>query len=552
MFPGLSNKTTVLFYVELFQDVLSLTSFGIFTLVFFINNPSNVPAYMLIDMLHVAKNLFGRIKMLIHYRHIAKALYKRYPKPTEKEIENGVTCIICRDQLDEDSRKIECGHIYHLRCLKSWLFQHSTCPTCRAPIESEDDASQSSVNIDAASLAINFENSIRGYYRSIRNTIARFIRTLVPHSRYCDDLIEDINVSSLVNATDFVIGKVSNHITCTIGLEQADADNIEATGDAADFKDTSNGDTTRDDTTRDDSTRDGTTRDDSIGDDVVDSGHLNLPKWVLQVNNFTAEYIQTRILATQAQGDVGDLPEATNDDEAKVLEHFTRPTTTVEMSDEDSAAAGIEPVAGANGSEQDSVEDDVASEHLMEKSTDSRLKSRMYARILSMLLSRNLLGSGKHLPIKALQLPLNTTLPPDAKAPDIITRVLQSYLHMMNTCNLAIRSFAELTGDPGIVQELVQFNNKKRGSFKIGTEEILLNDLHQSNPQPENDPVSILVTEESLRIYNDIFKRLSSSYTTALDVIQAAKDKHPRLNVTQKLLLDMATADAIMNFEFTR
>ncbi|CDR94480.1 zinc finger, C3HC4 type domain containing protein, putative [Babesia bigemina] len=132
---GLKNKTTLLFYLELMHDVMSLLCFTIFVLVFYIHNPNHMPAYMLIDILNVLKNLSDRISMLMHYRKVVKSLESRYPKPTEEEKERDGSCIICRDDFDDDSRKIECGHVFHMSCLKSWLFQHSTCPTCRAPIE---------------------------------------------------------------------------------------------------------------------------------------------------------------------------------------------------------------------------------------------------------------------------------------------------------------------------------------------------------------------------------------------------------------------------------
>ncbi|UKK00485.2 RING-type E3 ubiquitin transferase [Theileria orientalis] len=153
---GLVNKVTLLFYVELLQDMTSLVTFTTFMVLFFVNNPINIPIYMIIDIIHVAKNLTGRIKMLIEYRKLSKVLNSRFPVYVATN--SGETCIICRDALDDNSRKIDCGHAFHLNCLKSWLFQHASCPSCRTPIYS------SSVTeaplIDVNSILYNMEQRV--------------------------------------------------------------------------------------------------------------------------------------------------------------------------------------------------------------------------------------------------------------------------------------------------------------------------------------------------------------------------------------------------------
>ena len=30
------------------------------------------------------------------------------------------------------AKKLRCGHIFHVHCLRSWLERQNTCPTCRA------------------------------------------------------------------------------------------------------------------------------------------------------------------------------------------------------------------------------------------------------------------------------------------------------------------------------------------------------------------------------------------------------------------------------------
>jgi E3 ubiquitin-protein ligase synoviolin len=78
----------------------------------------------------------------------------RYPDATSEELTNDNTCIVCREVmvpwsqpdaagqaprpslLNEGMRakKLPCGHILHLRCLKAWLERQQACPTCRRPV----------------------------------------------------------------------------------------------------------------------------------------------------------------------------------------------------------------------------------------------------------------------------------------------------------------------------------------------------------------------------------------------------------------------------------
>ena len=41
------------------------------------------------------------------------------------------TCIICREEM-VTAKKLICGHLFHMHCLRSWLERQHTCPTCRA------------------------------------------------------------------------------------------------------------------------------------------------------------------------------------------------------------------------------------------------------------------------------------------------------------------------------------------------------------------------------------------------------------------------------------
>lgn len=54
------------------------------------------------------------------------------------------TCIICREEMTT-AKKLLCGHLFHVHCLRSWLERQHTCPTCRAQIIPPDNGHAASV-----------------------------------------------------------------------------------------------------------------------------------------------------------------------------------------------------------------------------------------------------------------------------------------------------------------------------------------------------------------------------------------------------------------------
>lgn len=72
-----------------------------------------------------------RLKKYKNYLRIVKHMECNYPMATAEEIDkNNDDCAICWDHLDL-ARKLPCGHLFHNSCLRSWLEQDTSCPTCR-------------------------------------------------------------------------------------------------------------------------------------------------------------------------------------------------------------------------------------------------------------------------------------------------------------------------------------------------------------------------------------------------------------------------------------
>jgi E3 ubiquitin-protein ligase synoviolin len=116
------------------------------------------------DLFVTARSFLKRLTAFIRYRRATYDMNKRYPDATVEDIQREDTCIICREDMrpwsvtnppapagaqarpgavNERNRpkKLPCGHILHLGCLKSWLERQQVCPTCRRPVvETTPDA----------------------------------------------------------------------------------------------------------------------------------------------------------------------------------------------------------------------------------------------------------------------------------------------------------------------------------------------------------------------------------------------------------------------------
>nr|UXY86979.1 ERAD-associated E3 ubiquitin-protein ligase [Cryptomonas paramecium] len=85
------------------------------------------------------KEFVLNIEESIRFRKMSTSIKKKIKTPTNTDIDNLVdkTCVICRDNVEFGSCKmLSCCHIFHVKCLQSWLKRQYCCPTCLSPISS--------------------------------------------------------------------------------------------------------------------------------------------------------------------------------------------------------------------------------------------------------------------------------------------------------------------------------------------------------------------------------------------------------------------------------
>ncbi|XP_051149377.1 ERAD-associated E3 ubiquitin-protein ligase HRD1B-like isoform X2 [Andrographis paniculata] len=141
------KKAVYTFYLELVRDLLHLTMYMCFFLVIFVNY--GVPLHLIRELYETFRNFKIRVADYIRYRKITSNMNDRFPDATAEElISSDVTCIICREEMTT-AKKLICGHLFHVHCLRSWLERQNTCPTCRAlvvPAENGTSTSGSTAN----------------------------------------------------------------------------------------------------------------------------------------------------------------------------------------------------------------------------------------------------------------------------------------------------------------------------------------------------------------------------------------------------------------------
>lgn len=124
------RKPIFTFYLELVRDLLHLSMYLCFFLVIFMNY--GVPLHLIRELYETFRNFKIRIQDYIRYRKITSNMNDRFPDATPEElIASDATCIICREEMTT-AKKLICGHLFHVHCLRSWLERQHTCPTCRA------------------------------------------------------------------------------------------------------------------------------------------------------------------------------------------------------------------------------------------------------------------------------------------------------------------------------------------------------------------------------------------------------------------------------------
>lgn len=127
-----------------------------------------------IDLGNIMQLLFSSIgQRLSSNRPTAKSIVDSLPKLEKFTGDPALTCPICLEGFnveEETVTQLECKHFFHLDCIKPWLAEHNTCPTCRLEMKTEE------VGEDRSSLQFSRGHSVPG--QPTRSTSSNAINRL--------------------------------------------------------------------------------------------------------------------------------------------------------------------------------------------------------------------------------------------------------------------------------------------------------------------------------------------------------------------------------------
>ncbi len=130
------QKGSYLFFLEFATEVVRFLSYVVFFTIIF--TYYGMPLHIVRDLWMSYVNLKRRLVIFNKYRKLTANMNERFPDASGEELAACEhTCIICRDAM-EVGKKLPCAHIFHLDCLRLWLQQQQSCPTCRADIPTSD------------------------------------------------------------------------------------------------------------------------------------------------------------------------------------------------------------------------------------------------------------------------------------------------------------------------------------------------------------------------------------------------------------------------------
>jgi E3 ubiquitin-protein ligase synoviolin len=131
--PWRDHKATLVFAVEVQTQATKFVFYVTFFAI--VMTYYGMPINLFREVYVSFQSLKQRLVAFSKYRQLM-ANMNRFASPTPEELEEEHICIICRDEMTvETTKKLPgCGHLFHKSCLREWLVQQQSCPTCRGDI----------------------------------------------------------------------------------------------------------------------------------------------------------------------------------------------------------------------------------------------------------------------------------------------------------------------------------------------------------------------------------------------------------------------------------
>ncbi|XP_056596056.1 autocrine motility factor receptor a [Triplophysa dalaica] len=128
------NKSSYIYYTDFIMElaILCLDLMHHIHMLLFGNIWLSMASLVIFMQLRYLFHEFQRrIRRHKNYLRVIDNMESRFAVATPDElVANNDDCAICWDSMTT-ARKLPCGHLFHNSCLRSWLEQDTSCPTCR-------------------------------------------------------------------------------------------------------------------------------------------------------------------------------------------------------------------------------------------------------------------------------------------------------------------------------------------------------------------------------------------------------------------------------------
>lgn len=128
MTNGLSSRGLYTMLSDLLCEVVKFVVYVSFFCLIFVFY--GIPIHIMRDVWSAYSSLQRKLISFIKYLRLTKNLDSRFADATPEELQEAGACLVCREEM-ERGKKLPCGHIFHLDCLRTWLQHQQTCPLCR-------------------------------------------------------------------------------------------------------------------------------------------------------------------------------------------------------------------------------------------------------------------------------------------------------------------------------------------------------------------------------------------------------------------------------------
>ncbi|KAI5182800.1 E3 ubiquitin-protein ligase synoviolin [Nematocida sp. AWRm78] len=101
-----------------------------------------MPINLLREVVIAIKHLVSKTRSMMAYKTLI-TLLEQCPDVKGDELGADKICLICHEEMNI-GKKLDCGHVLHMGCLKEWLHRQQACPVCRKEVLVKPEAEPAS------------------------------------------------------------------------------------------------------------------------------------------------------------------------------------------------------------------------------------------------------------------------------------------------------------------------------------------------------------------------------------------------------------------------